>query len=96
MEEPFALRKASREALATRHPQHQQQATVEAEQRKKHPQGFQGGSLGSADKLRTQMDAAEYKHLVLGLIFLKYISDTYAAQQGKVSDVRNPDFDCGR
>jgi type I restriction enzyme M protein len=38
----------------------------------------------SADKLRAQMDAAEYKHLVLGLIFLKYISDTFAAQQGKV------------
>lgn len=31
----------------------------------------------SADKLRAQMDAAEYKHLVLGLIFLKYISDTF-------------------
>jgi type I restriction enzyme M protein len=38
----------------------------------------------SADKLRAQMDAAEYKHLVLGLIFLKYISDTFAAQQSKV------------
>ena len=32
----------------------------------------------TADKLRTNMDAAEYKHLVLGLIFLKYISDTSA------------------
>jgi type I restriction enzyme M protein len=31
----------------------------------------------SADKLRNQMDAAEYKHIVLGLIFLKYISDTF-------------------
>ncbi len=30
------------------------------------------------------MDAAEYKHLVLGLIFLKYISDTFAEQQQKV------------
>lgn len=29
----------------------------------------------TADKLRANMDAAEYKHLVLGLIFLKYISD---------------------
>ena len=29
----------------------------------------------TADKLRTNMDAAEYKHLVLGLIFLKYVSD---------------------
>jgi len=38
----------------------------------------------SADKLRAQMDAAEYKHLVLGLIFVKYISDTFAEHQAKV------------
>ena len=31
----------------------------------------------SADKLRKNMDAAEYKHVVLGLIFLKYISDNF-------------------
>ena len=31
----------------------------------------------TADKLRAQMDAGEYKHIVLGLIFLKYISDTF-------------------
>jgi len=30
----------------------------------------------SADRLRKNMDAAEYKHIVLGLIFLKYISDS--------------------
>src|SRR5690348_18484729 len=35
----------------------------------------------AADKLRANMDAAEYKHLVLGLIFLKYISDTFAGRQ---------------
>lgn len=35
----------------------------------------------AADKLRTNMDAAEYKHLVLGLIFLKYISDTFDARR---------------
>ena len=45
---------------------------------------FKAVLWASADKLRAQMDAAEYKHLVLGLIFLKYISDTFAAQQGKV------------
>lgn len=38
----------------------------------------------SADKLRAQMDAAEYKHIVLGLIFLKYISDTFEAQRKKL------------
>lgn len=35
----------------------------------------------AADKLRANMDAAEYKHLVLGLIFLKYISDTFTAHR---------------
>jgi type I restriction enzyme M protein len=33
----------------------------------------------AADKLRSNMDAAEYKHVVLGLIFLKYISDAFDA-----------------
>lgn len=31
----------------------------------------------TADKLRKNIDAAEYKHIVLGLIFLKYISDSF-------------------
>ncbi len=35
----------------------------------------------AADKLRANTDAAEYKHLVLGLIFVKYISDTFAARR---------------
>ena len=34
-----------------------------------------------ADKLRNNMDAAEYKHVVLGLIFLKYISDAFEERQ---------------
>ncbi|WP_255019539.1 class I SAM-dependent DNA methyltransferase [Cyanobium sp. WKJ7-Wakatipu] len=55
---------------------------------------FKAVLWASADKLRAQMDAAEYKHLVLGLIFLKYISDTFAAQQGKVlQTVSNPESD---
>ncbi len=39
----------------------------------------------AADKLRANMDAAEYKHLVLGLIFLKYISDTFAARRSELA-----------
>ena len=31
----------------------------------------------AADKLRKNIDAAEYKHIVLGLIFLNYISDAF-------------------
>ena len=38
----------------------------------------------SADKLRNQMDAAEYKHIVRGLIFLKYISDTFDIQKNNI------------
>ena len=38
----------------------------------------------AADKLRNQMDAAEYKHIVLGLIFLKYISDTFDIQKNSM------------
>jgi len=39
----------------------------------------------TADKLRANMDAAEYKHLVLGLIFLKYISDTFQAKRTELT-----------
>ncbi|MGA8944190.1 MAG: class I SAM-dependent DNA methyltransferase [Thermoactinomyces sp.] len=39
--------------------------------------GFESQLWQMADKLRNNMDAAEYKHVVLGLIFLKYISDAF-------------------
>ena len=39
--------------------------------------GFEAQLWQMADKLRGHMDAAEYKHVVLGLIFLKYISDAF-------------------
>ena len=39
--------------------------------------GFEAKMWLSADKLRNNMDAAEYKHVVLGLVFLKYISDAF-------------------
>ena len=40
--------------------------------------GFEEKLWEAADKLRSNMDAAEYKHVVLGLIFLKYVSDSFA------------------
>jgi len=40
----------------------------------------------AADKLRNNMDAAEYKHVVLGLIFLKYISDAFYAHHYKIME----------
>ena len=39
--------------------------------------GFEDKLWKAADKMRNNMDAAEYKHIVLGLIFLKYISDAF-------------------
>jgi type I restriction enzyme M protein len=41
----------------------------------------------AADKLRAQMDAAEYKHLVLGLIFLKYVSDSFEERRREVAEL---------
>jgi len=46
--------------------------------------GFEAKLWLAADKLRNNMDAAEYKHVVLGLIFLKYISDTFAEHHAKL------------
>lgn len=42
--------------------------------------GFEQQIWAAADILRGNMDAAEYKHVVLGLIFLKYISDKFDAR----------------
>lgn len=41
--------------------------------------GFEAKLFLTADKLRGSMDASEYKHVALGLIFLKYISDAFTS-----------------
>jgi len=46
--------------------------------------GFESELWRAADALRSNMDAAEYKHVVLGLIFLKYISDAFEEQHAKL------------
>jgi type I restriction enzyme M protein len=46
--------------------------------------GYEAELWRMADALRGSMDAAEYKHVVLGLIFLKYISDAFEAQHAKL------------
>src|SRR5581483_4624061 len=60
--------------------------------------GFEQTLWQAADKLRNNMDAAEYKHVVLGLLFLKYISDAFEekhaallAQQAEGADPEDPD-----
>ncbi len=60
--------------------------------------GLEAKLWAAADALRNNMDAAEYKHVVLGLIFLKYISDAFeakhaelVAQRGEGADPEDPD-----
>jgi type I restriction enzyme M protein len=47
-------------------------------------QGVEAKLWAMADALRNNMDAAEYKHVVLGLIFLKYISDAFEAKRAEL------------
>lgn len=49
---------------------------------------FEAKLWAAADALRNNMDAAEYKHVVLGLIFLKYISDAFEAKHGELDAQR--------
>ena len=51
--------------------------------------GFEDKLWMAADKLRGTMDSAEYKHVVLGLIFLKYISDSFLE---KYEDLQAEEF----
>ncbi len=54
--------------------------------------GFEATLYQAADKLRNNLDAAEYKHVVLGLIFLKYISDTFEERYNLLlSESANPE-----
>jgi type I restriction enzyme M protein len=52
------------------------------------PIGFEDQLWRAADALRSNMDAAEYKHVVLGLIFLKYISDAFEEYHGRLEAER--------
>lgn len=56
--------------------------------------GFEEKLWTSADKLRGSVDAAEYKHVVLGLLFLKYISDAFQARREELEALtKDPDSD---
>lgn len=52
--------------------------------------GFEEKLWAAADKLRGSLDAAEYKHVVLGLLFLKYISDAFHGRREEL-DALNGD-----
>ncbi len=53
--------------------------------------GFESELWEAADALRNNMDAAEYKHVVLGLIFLKYISDAFEELHAKLTRTKGAD-----
>src|SRR5579863_3679251 len=49
--------------------------------------GFEAKMWLAADELRGQVDAAEYKHVVLGLVFLKYISDAFEERRAELANL---------
>ena len=55
--------------------------------------GFEATLWAAADKLRNNLDAAEYKHVVLGLVFLKYISDAFEERQAQLIAERSEGAD---
>jgi len=55
--------------------------------------GFEAKLWAAADALRNNMDAAEYKHVVLGLIFLKYISDAFESKRAELVSQRKQGAD---
>ncbi len=55
--------------------------------------GFEQQLWAAANALRGSMDAAEYKHVVLGLIFLKYISDAFEEQRARLEAEREQGAD---
>ena len=62
--------------------------------KKEEAKGLEASLWEAADRLRSNMDAAEYKHVVLGLIFLKYVSDVFARRQAVLAAaVNDPESD---
>ena len=58
--------------------------------------GFEAQLWATADKLRGNMEPSDYKHVALGLIFLKYISDAFEAKraellQEELADAEDPE-----
>lgn len=58
------------------------------------PLGFEATLWAAADKLRGSMDSSEYKHVVLGLVFLKYIDDAFTERRTQLAaDLMAEGFD---
>jgi len=48
----------------------------------------------AADRLRSNIDAAEYKHIVLGLIFLKFVSDAFVERKQEIQKMPVSSLNC--
>jgi type I restriction enzyme M protein len=66
-------------------------ARIEKENKNQNDEPLEKKLWKTADKLRKNMDAAEYKHIVLGLIFLKYISDAFLELHQKLKEGKDVD-----
>ena len=73
-------------------------ARTDGDQKRRNLQAANGANLGfeeklwhAADKMRGHMDPAEYKHVALGLIFLKYISDAFEQRRAELAKEREAD-----
>ncbi len=64
------------------------EAWLSEKKKKFKPLNLEATLWAAADKMRGHMDAAEYKHVVLGLIFLKYISDAFEARHQQLLDLQ--------
>src|SRR5919106_3610212 len=63
------------------------EAWLDSKKKKFKPLNLEATLWAAADKMRGHMDAAEYKHVVLGLIFLKYISDAFESRHQQLLDL---------
>lgn len=57
-----------------------------SESRPKSDLGFEADLFKAADRLRGNLEPSEYKHVVLGLVFLKYISEAFAIHHAKLAE----------
>ncbi|MFN7134364.1 MAG: type I restriction-modification system subunit M N-terminal domain-containing protein, partial [Myxococcales bacterium] len=73
---PAVEAKSAAEPAGPRRPRAEKQAAGDL--------GFEAKLWQAADKLRNNLDAAEYKHVVLGLIFLKYVSDAFEERRAQL------------
>tara|TARA_R110001583_G_scaffold64488_1_gene187193 strand:+ start:10419 stop:12062 length:1644 start_codon:yes stop_codon:yes gene_type:complete len=70
---------------STNHPDFQS-ATTSAKSKKKPSKGFEETLWDTANQLRGSVESSEYKHVVLSLVFLKFISDKFEARRQKMID----------